>query len=167
MTFSKLDDFWWLAVLCAACGANATIEVLWFRIFRAGGLFRAMLAGFLGGLAALAVASWAFGDRSVWGALCNAGTYICFSYVLFHWNNMGETGRRVRLAIELQNAPNGLTRNEILARYGHREIVDRRIARLLASRQIIETNSRYHVANTSVLTMARIIGVLKLLLKVE
>jgi hypothetical protein len=162
-----IGDFSWLGVVIFSCGVNTAVTVICFRLYSSGGMFRALLAGFLAGCAALLAASWVFHGQSVWGHLSNVVVYICFSYVFFHWNNMGETGRRVRLAIELRNAPDGLTRAELVARYGHREIVDRRLGRLIESRQIEEIGSRYHVRNLSVLAMARIIALLKLVLKVE
>src|SRR5207248_2028791 len=121
------------------------VHVSWFRLFPTGGMFRAMLAGFLAGSLMLALASWIAADGTIWNQLANAAIYLSFSYVYFHWNNMGETARRIRLVIELQQAAQGLTRAQIAVRYGHREIIDRRLARLLESRQIVERDETYHL----------------------
>ena len=162
-----MESFSWLLDVSAAAAANLVVHVCWQRVFPAGGMFRAMLAGLLIGAATLVVATLIDPRSTLWGALANAAIYLSFSYVYFHWNNMGETARRIRLVMELQRAPQGLTRAEIVTRYSHREIIDRRLRRLLESRQIIETDSHYHLGNPSVLGMARIIDVAKAILGVR
>jgi len=162
-----IGDFSWLFIVAAAGSANLAAHVLWFRIFPSGGMFRALLAGFFVGCGVLAVTSWVLGAPSVWNHLSNGAIYLCFSYVYFHWNNMGETARRIRLVTELRQAPRGLSRAEILVRYGQREIIDRRLKRLLESRQIKEVDARYHLDNPSVLAMARIMAFAKRALAME
>ena len=129
-----MRSFSWLLDVAVAAAANLVVHVCWQRIFPAGGMFRAMLAGLVIGGAALIVVTLIDPQSTFWSALTNAAIYLSFSYVYFHWNNMGETARRIRLVIELQRASQGLTRAEIVARYSHREIIDRRLGRLLESR---------------------------------
>lgn len=162
-----IGDLRWIAVVGAACATNIAADVAWFRAFPAGGVFRAMLMGFVSGGVILAALSVGFGMSSFWWHFLNVAIYACFSYAFFHWNNMGETGRRVRLLIELRAAPEGLTRAELFTRYGHREIIERRLNRMLESRQIREMDGRYRLDNQSFLAMARIVRVFKRLLDVE
>ncbi len=159
-----MNGFAWLLVTAGASAANMICHVLWFRAFPAGGMFRAMLAGLIGGSIALVILSAVFIDQSAWWHLLNLVIYGCFSNAYFHWNNMGETARRVRLMIELLAAPTGLTRAELINRYGSREIIDRRLGRMLESRQIREVGSRLRLGNASFLAMARIVGLFKRLL---
>jgi hypothetical protein len=159
-----MADFGWLAMLAAACGGYVAVHIFCFRIIPAAGLYLSQLVGFVAGLAVLAAGSWYFAGLSVGRWLAELCIYLCFGYCFFHFNNMGETARRVRLAIELHRAPQGLTRAELLVRYGAREIIDRRLARLLESGQIRERQSHYVLGNRSVLVMARIVALFKLVL---
>lgn len=161
-----MTDFWWLAVLAGACGGNVVVHVLCFRIFPKAGQYLSQLAGFVAALAFVVIAGWPVTVGHIGSWLAELCIYFCFSYSYFCLNNMGETSRRVRLAIELSRAPQGLTRDELLARYSAREIVDRRLGRLLKSGQIREQEGRYVLGNQSVLTMARIVGLFKLILNV-
>ena len=60
---------------------------------------------------------------------------VCFSYIFFHLDNMGETARRIRLLWELHGHSEGLTREELLEKYPPREVFQRRIRRLLTAGQ--------------------------------
>src|SRR5215472_13565550 len=132
-----LSGFWWLPVVVVACVGDVIAQITWLRCFPAGGIYRSMVCGFIVGAAVLIALSLVWRDRPIGAHLADLGMYVCFAYVYFHWNNMGETGRRVRLLIELANAPAGLTRRQLLARYSAKEIVDRRISRLLESSQVV------------------------------
>lgn len=161
---SIFGSFSWFVAVATASLTNVVVHVIVCRAAPSKGLFRALLAGFVAGGGILVIASIALREPSFWTHLANATIYACFSYVYFHWNNMGETARRVRLLLELRGAPDGLTRREILERYGHREVVDRRVARLLESQQIEVFESAYRVGNPSVLMMARVVALLKWML---
>jgi len=161
----RIAEFWWLMSAVVVCVFEILVHILWVRLFPSRGLYRALLAGFLAGGALFAAMSWATFDRPFGQHLANLGIYICFSYVYFHWNNMSETARRVRLTIELLDHEKGLTREEILTRYNGREIVDLRIRRLLGSRQIEWRGNRVCRGNPSVLMMATIMGRLRQILR--
>lgn len=155
-------DFAWLFPLIVACSANIALQIVSMRLFPSRGIFQAMLAGFTMGLVLLLAGQSAFGRRLTLGSqLANLAIYFCFAYSYFHFNNMMETARRVRIAIEFYEARDGLTRNELFSRYGAGEIIDRRLARLMGSGQIHQVGSRYVLGNPSVLAMARIVRVLK------
>lgn len=159
-----LASFSWLAAVSLASFTNTAVHVIAYRALPSRGLFRALLAGFVAGCVMLSVVSIALKAPSIWSVLANATIYACFSYVYFHWNNMGETARRVRLVLELRAWPEGLSRAEIVKRYGHREMIDRRIVRLVESGQIQLIDSRYFLGKPAVLAMARIMSLLKRLL---
>jgi len=133
---------------------NAAGQVLALR----GGLslLRSVFAGFTCGLAFTAIAS---GPE---GAL--PGNLLCYcalGYCYFHFINLGETARRVRLLRELYENPDGLTEAELLSRYNSREIVPVRLARLLGSGQILSREGRYCTGKPAVLIMARAVSLLK------
>jgi hypothetical protein len=68
--------------------------------------------------------------------------YICAMYVFFHFNNMGETARRVRILNELSAAGGCLAINELIIKYDCEEQLSRRISKMIKSDQLIELNGR-------------------------
>jgi hypothetical protein len=149
-----------LGAVALAGAVNLAATVALCRAAPRRGLFVAEAVGAALGLAFLAAALAVLGG-GVADALVDLATYACAAYVLFHFNNMGETARRVRLARELAAAPDGLAESELVARYGAREMLDRRLARLVAAGQIRLAGDRLTIANPSVLWMARAVGLAK------
>ena len=101
------------------------------------------------------------------GALlvANFVAYSGFAYSYLHFLTMGETARRVRILIELTEAgATGLSEDSIQQRYSDREVVDRRLERLFAIRQIEERNGRLFKRNGEVLWIAGCILSLRRLL---
>lgn len=162
-----IGNFAWLAVNTAACAVNIVGLILWFRAFRAGGLYRAMLAGFLLGGVTLIISSIPFIGRSVFWHALNITVYLSFSGAYFHWCNMGETARRIRLVTELGASRDGMTRAELLARYSGKEIIDRRLDRMVESQQLRQIGQRYQMGNGSFLAMARVVALFKRLLNIK
>jgi hypothetical protein len=153
-----------IGVVGLAC--DVAVQIAWVRL-STGSRLRSVYAGFLAGAAAVCVAQAAAGPRSEPGVLAgdlaaNLVIYAFLGYGYFHFFNLGETGRRVRLVRELYGAPEGLTLEELLSRYDSRQIVAVRLARLLGSRQIILEDGRYRLGRP---TMARISGVIVFLKK--
>jgi hypothetical protein len=97
-------------------------------------------------LVGVKAASW-----SVWldRALPDTVAYLAFGYSYFHFFNMSETGRRMRLMIELYLATGGLTSSELLQRYSPDDVVSLRIARLSTAGQIIERDGRIFTSSPS------------------
>ncbi len=90
-------------------------------------------------------------------------TYLSLVYCyVFGFYNVGESARRVRLLIELLAAGDrGLTLPEILERYNSKMIVDARLVRLQAGRQIAERDGRFFTEWPVMLWMARVMVFLK------
>lgn len=151
-----MGDNWAHILVPFVClAANIFIQISVFRIFPGIGLLKSLFIGFGCGLPAL--------------FLINAGAmlvnnlliYALLCYCYFHVVNMGETARRIRILAELTEAGGSLSLREILERYNAREIIDRRLTRLLNSGQVKCENGRYYIANPIVLTMARITAAVK------
>lgn len=144
----------------AALAANVLTQIAIFRLRPRGGLLRSELVGFGAGLAALvAVHAMSAGFvqpvREAWALF--AANVICYGalgYGYFHFGNLGETARRVRIVRELAEAPDGLTLGQILERYDAREIFDRRLRRLTGTGQIVLRDGRYHIASPVLAGMA-------------
>lgn len=84
-------------------------------------------------------------------------TYFLLSYCYFHFVNLGETGRRIRILRELNDNKEGLSLNEILQRYDAGELIERRILRLTKNKQIIFKNGKYYLGRKELLCMAEIL----------
>lgn len=103
-------------------------------------------------------------DGAVSSFIANVIIYFSFGYCYFHFINLGETGRRIRILRELYESDRGLSEEEIMARYNAQEIFERRIKRLIASRQITFRGRRYYVNNSLLLLAFRIIVAIKYIL---
>lgn len=100
----------------------------------------------------------------IWNCIANALTYVFLSYCYFHFINLGETARRIRILRELQESINGLTMEDILARYNSEEIIERRLIRLIESSQVIVKDDHYLIGSPLVLYMAKALIFLKMVL---
>lgn len=162
----------WLPVALPVLGLAACVlvQVLAFRVRRRAGLLTSLATGALGGLgAAAALTAWwwethgASPSERLGTAAANLVLYLALTYGYFHFVNLGETARRIRLLRELVEAPGPLTRAEVLARYDGRSIVAVRLGRLLRKGQVRLEGGRYVIGRPLMLGMARLIVGLKLL----
>jgi hypothetical protein len=159
-------SLWALSVATLAVVANTAGQIAAYRLLRSSGrLFKSQLAGTLvGGLVlGLLVNRGPEGALPADVATADALLYAAFCYVYFHWNNMGETARRIRMLRELAAAPEGLTVQEMVRRYSAREILERRLERLSAAGQISETDGRLVLTSRAVLLSAQLVGLVKLI----
>lgn len=151
-----------------ALAANVVAQVALYRLRPRAGLLRSELAGFAVGGAALGLAHALAGappqppGEAAALFAANALCYGALGYCYFHFGNLGETARRVRIVRELAAAPGGLTLEQILRRYDAREIFDRRLARLTGTGQIVLRDGRYFIASPVLAAMARGVLLLKL-----
>jgi len=90
--------------------------------------------------------------------------YGCLSLCYFTFINMGETARRIRLLRELYDAPEGLTKEQLLSRYNAQEIVEVRLSRLLDNNQIVLRDGRFYVSSPAMLFISKTIVLIKLIL---
>jgi hypothetical protein len=146
---------------------NAIAQIVSYRIRRDKGLLISIFIGFASGMLMFLLSEAAICghiDKKYFDAklLSNAMVYMLLSYCYFHFLNLGETARRIRILRELAEAPAGLTSGELLRRYNAQEILDRRISRLTKSGQIILRNKRYYIKGRAVLLMAKLVGFMKI-----
>lgn len=91
----------------------------------------------------------------------NLASYLALAYCYFHFFNLGETGRRMRLIIELRSRPGAMTCDELLLRYSAGELMGRRIDRLVADGQIGLRGDRYVVSGRAMSSIAVVILALR------
>jgi hypothetical protein len=157
-------SLWALLVAALAAAANVASQIAAYRLLRTSGrLFKSQVVGALIGAVVLTglLSRGAEGGLSADIVTADALLYASFCYVYFHWNNMGETARRIRMLRELAGAPEGLTFAEMVRRYSAREILERRLERLAAAGQIRETDGRLVLTSRTVLLSARLVGLAK------
>ena len=150
---------------------NVLVQIVSFRYISSLSLLKSEFLGFAIGLSSVFMLEfYAFFTLStsakdfIFILITNLLTYSLLGYCYFHFINLGETARRIRILRELVDSEKGLSMNEILSRYNAKEIVERRINRLIRNGQIIYKDNRYYIAKPLVLWIARIITTLKLVI---
>ncbi|MBF0481349.1 MAG: hypothetical protein HQK81_08540 [Desulfovibrionaceae bacterium] len=167
-------DFAWACALAPLAGlaANILIQIGFFRLSRGKSLLRSVFAGFFCGQAAtLAWDVWllqgAFAPAPAWPdwpvlLLANQCIAAALGYCYFHFVNLSETARRIRILRELCASPRGLTREELLAGYNARDMVEKRFDRLLRNGQIALVDGKYVVRPGMIAAITKIMHLLKL-----
>ncbi len=82
------------------------------------------------------------GSNRFWAGIYLLGVYLLFGYVYFHIFNMSETARRIRI-LSRGHRDGKVIKDELNRDYTRREMVETRIARLLALGEIRRRDSRY------------------------
>lgn len=90
--------------------------------------------------------------------------YSSLGYCYFHFINLGETARRIRILRELYESKGGLSMEGILEKYNASEILTKRIDRLINNGQIVYKDGRYYIGNSLMLNIAKIITGMKIML---
>jgi hypothetical protein len=153
----------------AGLTVDVLLQVSWCRFVRRSGLLRSIIVGFAGGLLVT-------GFLCVWCTfqleltpvdtagqlLANLATFMALGYGYFHFLNLGETARRVRLLRELVEADGSLSPKELYRRYNAQTMVRARLDRLIKAGQVILQDGRYCLGNSTLLFSARIIEIMKL-----
>jgi hypothetical protein len=148
---------------------NVLAQVCYCRFISNKHLLKSLFFGFFCGISGLILAEvWYAGKSSlavfqnVPLILINISSYCALGYCYFHFVNLSETARRIRIISELENAKAGLSAQEILERYNAQEIIEKRLGRLLKSNQVICTNGRYYVGKPFMLFASKVVVFLKL-----
>lgn len=150
---------------------NVLFQVLGYRYVIRSSLLKSLFLGFFFGFIVLILLEfYAFfvgensGEDCFYIAMVNVIAYSALAYCYFHFVNLGETARRIRIVRELYKSKNGLSMKELLAIYNARKMVEMRISRLLNSGQIICKNNRYYVGKPVILFIAKIIIMMKIII---
>lgn len=163
-------DYLQVFIPVIALATDVLAQVILIRHLRVG-LLRSVFAGAATGLACLAVievycfmAGQDAADGAALAAL-NILTYGALTYCYFHFINLGETARRIRIMMEIYDSgTQGLTLDEILERYNAREIIEKRFKRLLDSGQVVLKDGHYFIGSPVMLLMSRAIQTVKIIL---
>lgn len=143
---------------------NTVTQVIIARYFKRLGMLKSIVAGFIAGFLVLIIMQVLATGLSIGFLALNSLIYAALGYCYFHFINLGETARRIRILTELSDQPGGLTADELSQRYNARMMLDARIRRLVDNRQIRESESRFTVSSPIMLFSAQIILLLKLII---
>ncbi|MBU2489883.1 MAG: hypothetical protein KKA60_10885 [Proteobacteria bacterium] len=156
-------NLWHLASPVAGLAVDVAIQVAWHRVQKK--LLRSVAAGFACGLAATffldawALAAWRAGDP--WVLLANALIFCALGYGYFHFINLGETARRIRILLEIRAAGGSLSQDRILDAYNARAMVRARLARLKGKRQVLWENGRLKARPSFLLVAVRVMALFR------
>jgi hypothetical protein len=143
------------------------IQVCGVRWIKNLSLFNSMVIGSGIGLVVLTSLEfyWFWSSFGFYSNLAtNLAIYLCLSYNYFHFINMGETARRIRIIREIYDSPNGLSEGDILTRYNSEQMIELRIERLLSKKQVTLKNNYYFIDNSTMLVITKAMIFLKVLL---
>ena len=139
---------------------NVISQIIFSRYMKSFNILKTELFGFILGLFSLALAEKSFFSHSMsakidYLALCSVNflIYASLSYCYFHFVNLGETARRVRILREIYESKEGLTFSQIVSRYSSKEILEKRLHRLIDNGQIINKDGKYFI-NSPVMLLA-------------
>ena len=150
---------------------NVVSQLLSSRYAKELGLLKSVLIGFFCGFTvviAIESAYFAVTELSLLELLgqltLNSIIYGSLGYCYFHFINLGETARRVRIVRELFEFKNGLTMHELCQRYNSSEIINARLERMMRNKQIVNRGERYYIGKPVMLYIAKAIVLMKLVL---
>ena len=139
---------------------NVALQILVARNIKSFGLLKSIIASFCAGGAFLIIIEVVLSD-SLPSIAANIMIYAALGYCYFHFVNLGETARRIRILREIGEEDDGLSVDGLLKRYSARQIIEKRLARLLDNGQIVLKDNRYYIGNPVMLSISRIILFLK------
>lgn len=151
--------------------ANIGFQILSFRLFLNYGLLKSIFVGFVMGIIgmlgfeimALSNMFMEFNINKLSLIITNVIIYGALGYCYFHFINLGETARRIRILRELYDVKTGLTLSDILERYNSQKMIELRIKRMLNSDQILLHNGHYFVRKPVILYISYVILKMKFL----
>jgi len=161
-----------LMIPIMSLAVNVVIQILRFRITPGRGLLKSVVEGFIGGLLyvlmiEIYIQRYLFPSpfpEFIFMTIANTIIYAACGYCYFHFINLGETARRIRVLRELYECDGALSMQEILQRYHAKEIVEKRLGRLLRNNQVMYRDGRYYTKKSVMMVIAHIIVVLKWIL---
>ncbi len=100
----------------------------------------------------------------IFGILYSFIIFNCSAYAYFHIFNLSETGRRIRILLELLE-PESFQKTGSKNILSEEKILDQRLVRLTQMGQIQEINGRYHLKSRFLLRVARLLERLRFLVE--
>jgi len=149
-----------------AFSVNVATQILCVR-FIMKGLLKSLFSGFAVGLLSLLFVQLFAVFLNITflpNLMVNIIIYSSLGYCYFHFINLGETARRIRILRELYDSNGGLTLEEILKRYNAKKMVELRLQRLLNNGQVILKDGMLYNGKPIMLFISKTIILLKLII---
>ena len=150
---------------------NTLVQILVYRLIKSVGLLKSVVLGFVIGFATVMACAVAWYQAAMPDVMelmgqsaLNLLAYVALGYCYFHFINLGETARRIRILREIQESKNGLTLEGILERYNALSIINVRLQRMISNKQIVLQEGHYYIGNPVMLYMAKTLIFLKWIL---
>jgi hypothetical protein len=148
-------------VHCAAARlSSAPAQVTAFRA----ALLAALPVGSL--LAWTGKGAFSTGSDSLWAAGYCALVYAAFAYTYFHFFNMSESARRIRILHEIHKA-GSLTGGDIRSLYRSSDIIHVRLQRLVAMKALSCRGGRYSMNDHALYWSALVISAWRRMLRLD
>lgn len=131
------------------------------------GLLKSLFSGFAVGLFALLFVQLLTVFLNIAflpNLIVNIIIYSSLGYCYFHFINLGETARRIRILRELYDSNGGLSLEEILKRYNAKKMVELRLQRLLSNGQVILKDGMLYNGKPIMLFISKTIILMKLII---
>jgi hypothetical protein len=149
-----------------AFSINVATQILCVR-FIMKGLLKSLFSGFVVGLLSLLFVQLftAFLNVALLpNLIVNIVIYSSLGYCYFHFINLGETARRIRVLRELYDSDGGLTLEEILKLYSAKKMVELRLERVLSNGQVILKDGMLFIGKPVLLMISKTILLMKLII---
>ena len=152
---------------------NIGLQISIYRLRNSIGLLKTIFIGFFLGFCAIIIGQFvlyykfpmAISDNDFYALIiANFIIYSFLGYLYFSIIGLGETARRIRILTELFYESNGLTINELLSRYSAKDMIHKRLARLLRSKQIRFENNRYFTTGLDMFLLSKFAILMKIFL---
>lgn len=147
---------------------NTLVQILAYRLIKSVGLLKSVILGFVIGFTTVMICGIAWYQTAMPDVMelmgqsaLNLLTYVALGYCYFHFINLGETARRIRILRELLESKDGLTLEAILERYNAADIVTARLQRMVRNRQIVLNDGSFYIRKSALLYMGKAINGLK------
>lgn len=82
--------------------------------------------------------------------------FNCLNYSYFHFFNMSETARRIKILLEIKTK-NAISEEELQESYRYEEMIPRRLERLIAMKQVFQKDEKYYLKGKMLFICAIII----------
>ena len=141
---------------------NIMAQALGCRYIARISLLKSAFFGYGIGLACLLVIEYVFYLQQGYVVLeflailaTNSAIYSMFGYWYFIFITLTETAIRSRLLIEIDGSEGGLSEKEMLAKYNTRELIEKRVNRLVRNGQIIKKGGRYFCGKSALVLFGK------------
>ncbi len=147
---------------------NVAVHITSFKYIVRLTLLNSIIIGFISGLFSILIIESYFASLGlidfISRVVFNIIVYSSLSIFYFHFINLGETGRRIRILKELYNSEGGLRMEDIISKYNSEELIRKRLNRLISNRQVFFVNQRYFNTKSIMLFSTKIIDLLQLII---